>query len=319
MKSWLHEVTTSSVSTLAAMSCTRRPVPAAFRLNRLLRASTRRGRWFAGSRSTKSPTVAWSSSPSATSAAHAPRTRSGDVEAVPVHRQHPGGQKRFSLASVNLRGEVVRPAEFGQPVKNVRHWFRPSLAPQDAERTKTAAGKAGSGEFVAGRGKGLKSGCRRSHGDRARVSDQAFTASPAGRRTMADMEKSLLSAGQDRRGIAPTTAVCKSRTASAVDPAIAVYVNFGLSLQPPEDCKSEPLVIGSPNMADAPPGPPRRGPWSPPRNRAIARPSPPTVAPSLPAPWRSLRPRRRIAIRPSPPRNQSLCDWNALPDGWPSG
>ena len=100
----------------------RRPVPAAFRLNRLFRArqtprqvvrrieehevADRRLVLVGLGMNGRYPPL---------------ETGRGDLEAVPMDRKDAGGKKRREVVLSELRGEVVRPAELGQPLKNIRH------------------------------------------------------------------------------------------------------------------------------------------------------------------------------------------------------
>ena len=128
MKSWLHDVTIIRVSTFAAMSCTRGGMPAAFRLNRLLRSSSRIG---AAGRAIDQQPVA--DGRRAVLIAVVRRERSyavveggiGDLQPAPVNREHAGRNATGQIPDAQLRLKEVRPAESGQFIQSCCHRSRP--------------------------------------------------------------------------------------------------------------------------------------------------------------------------------------------------
>ena len=120
----------NSVSTLAAMSCSLRLVPAARRLNRLLRCSRRRARVVPASSSSQSPTVAAASSPPARRKRRDQRVdaRPGHMNAVAMHRHDAHRRHGIQFVDIELRGKESVPAEIGQLGDLRCHWSSHQLS-----------------------------------------------------------------------------------------------------------------------------------------------------------------------------------------------
>ena len=119
MKSRLQDDTTRSVSTLAAMTWIRRPVPAAFRLNQARPGKETPREVVSSHQEARSrPTVASVLVGLGMNRRYPPLgTGRGDLEdrSDRTARTRAGRSVARSVLS-ELRGEVVRPAELGQPL-----------------------------------------------------------------------------------------------------------------------------------------------------------------------------------------------------------
>ena len=132
----------NTVSTFAAINCSRTALPGARRRNRLLRRSRRSGRRLAASSSSQSPTVASvCSSPSmaAKGVTDCSKPAPAGQQAATMYGQHADRKAGVVFGEVELGRKERGPAEIGQRGRVCCHGFSPAVRHAERGRERTSA------------------------------------------------------------------------------------------------------------------------------------------------------------------------------------